>query len=223
MLADHWLPRNARQGRRRRSPTRAGRRKAYSVFRAAPARRSCGQLDPDPTKLAGVLATAVNEIFARHFDERCGLVARQPAEIQHRIAVRPDRQVVEHVCDDVDELISARQHLRPAWRPSIRQRHFNEGLFNGFDFTTMLRIGSMNMALHAVHGANATHRDSPRRDVAAQARNASPRCNGGAAELTRNSVDRPIPALGKDVQDLISPLLFRTGRSVHRSYISADR
>jgi hypothetical protein len=48
----------------------------------------------------------------------------------------------------VDELISARQHLRPAWRPSIRQRHFNEGLFNGFDFTTMLRIGSMNMALH---------------------------------------------------------------------------
>jgi hypothetical protein len=34
-----------------------------------------GQLDPDPTKLAGVLATAVNEIFARHFDERCGLVA----------------------------------------------------------------------------------------------------------------------------------------------------
>jgi hypothetical protein len=160
-------------------------------------------------KLAGVPVRAVNEIFARHFDERCGLVARQPAEIQHRIAVRPDRQVVEHVCDDVDELISARQHLRPAWRPSIRQRHFNEGLFNGFDFTTMLRIGSMNMALH---GANATHRDSPRRDVAAQARNASP-----------NSVDRPIPALGKDVQDLISPLLFRTGRSVHRSYISADR
>ena len=28
-----------------------------------------GQLDPDPTKLAGVLATAVNEIFARRFDE----------------------------------------------------------------------------------------------------------------------------------------------------------
>jgi len=77
-------------------------------------------------------------------------------------------------CDDVDELISARQHLRPAWRPSIRQRHFNEGLFNGFDFTTMLRIGSMNMALHGVDGANVTHRDSPRRDVAAQARNASP-------------------------------------------------
>jgi hypothetical protein len=87
-------------------------------------------------------------------------------------------------CDDVDELISARQQLRPAWRPSIRRRHFNRGLFNGFDFTTMLRIGSMNMALHGVDGANVTHRDSPRRYVAAQARNASPRCNGGAAELT---------------------------------------
>jgi len=52
-------------------------------------------------------------------------------------------------CDDVDELISARQQLRPAWRPSIRRRHFNEGLFNGFDFTTMLRIGSMNMGCTA--------------------------------------------------------------------------
>jgi type I restriction enzyme M protein len=47
------------------------------------------------------------------------------------------------------------------FRDDKLRRHFNEGLFNGFDFDpTMLRIGSMNMALHGVEGANVSYRDS---------------------------------------------------------------
>jgi type I restriction enzyme M protein len=43
-------------------------------------------------------------------------------------------------------------------------------LFNGFDFDpTMLRIGSMNMALHGVEGANVSYRDSLAEDHAEDA------------------------------------------------------
>lgn len=39
--------------------------------------------------------------------------------------------------------------------------HFNNSMFNGFDFdTTMLRIGAMNMILHGVENPNVTYRDS---------------------------------------------------------------
>ena len=54
-----------------------------------------------------------------------------------------------------------RKHHAALFRDDRLRPHFNEGLFNGFDFDpTMLRIGSMNMALHGVEGANVTHRDS---------------------------------------------------------------
>jgi type I restriction enzyme M protein len=44
-----------------------------------------------------------------------------------------------------------RKHHAALFRDDKLRRHFNEGLFNGFDFDpTMLRIGSMNMALHGV-------------------------------------------------------------------------
>src|SRR5512133_3080954 len=43
-------------------------------------------------------------------------------------------------------------------------------MFNGFDFDpTMLRIGSMNMALHGVEGANVSYRDSLAEDHAEDA------------------------------------------------------
>lgn len=39
--------------------------------------------------------------------------------------------------------------------------HINKGMFWGFDFdTTMLRVSSMNMALHGVNGANILYQDS---------------------------------------------------------------
>jgi type I restriction enzyme M protein len=43
----------------------------------------------------------------------------------------------------------------------ISREHFNNHMFNGFDFdNTMLRIGSMNMMLHGVENPNIMYRDS---------------------------------------------------------------
>lgn len=47
------------------------------------------------------------------------------------------------------------------FRDDALRKHFNEGLFHGFDFdATMLRIGAMNMILHGVENANVAYRDS---------------------------------------------------------------
>jgi type I restriction enzyme M protein len=63
-----------------------------------------------------------------------------------------------------------RKHHAALFREDKLRRHFNEGLFNGFDFDpTMLRIGSMNMALHGVEGANVAYRDSLAEDHAEDA------------------------------------------------------
>jgi N-6 DNA methylase len=63
-----------------------------------------------------------------------------------------------------------RKHHSALFRDDKLRRHFNEGLFNGFDFDpTMLRIGSMNMALHGVEGANVSYRDSLAEDHAEDA------------------------------------------------------
>jgi type I restriction enzyme M protein len=54
-----------------------------------------------------------------------------------------------------------RRHHKALFRSERLRRHFNETLFNGFDFDpTMLRIGAMNMAQHGVESANITYRDS---------------------------------------------------------------
>lgn len=63
-----------------------------------------------------------------------------------------------------------RKHHAALFRSDKLRRHFSEGLFNGFDFDpTMLRIGSMNMALHGVEGANVSYRDSLAEDHAEDA------------------------------------------------------
>jgi hypothetical protein len=63
-----------------------------------------------------------------------------------------------------------RKHHAALFQNDKLRRHFNEGLFNGFDFDpTMLRIGSMNMALHGVEGANVSYRDSLAEDHAEDA------------------------------------------------------
>jgi type I restriction enzyme M protein len=47
------------------------------------------------------------------------------------------------------------------FRDAVLNRHFHEGMFHGYDFDqTMLRIGSMNMQLHGVEGADIRYRDS---------------------------------------------------------------
>jgi type I restriction enzyme M protein len=77
-------------------------------------------------------------------------------------------------CGTCGFLVAAGEYLRKhhaaLFRDDKLRRHFNERLFNGFDFDpTMLRIGSMNMALHGVEGANVSYRDSLAEDHAEDA------------------------------------------------------
>ncbi|MBY3118857.1 type I restriction-modification system subunit M [Rhizobium laguerreae] len=62
-------------------------------------------------------------------------------------------------------LVAAGEYLREnhkgLFRDAELNRHFHEGMFHGYDFDqTMLRIGSMNMQLHGVEGADVRYRDS---------------------------------------------------------------
>jgi type I restriction enzyme M protein len=84
---------------------------------------------------------------------------------------KPDDVICDPACGTCGFLVAAGEYLRKhhgeLFRDDKRRRHFNEGLFNGFDFdATMLRIGSMNMALHGVEGANVSYRDSLAEDHA---------------------------------------------------------
>jgi type I restriction enzyme M protein len=87
---------------------------------------------------------------------------------------KPEDVICDPACGTCGFLVAAGEYLRkhhsPLFRDDKLRRHFNEGLFNGFDFDpTMLRIGSMNMALHGVEGANVSYRDSLAEDHAEDA------------------------------------------------------
>lgn len=87
---------------------------------------------------------------------------------------QPEDVIVDPACGTCGFLVAAGEYLRhhhaALFRDDRLRRHFQEGLFNGFDFdATMLRIGSMNMALHGVEGANVTYRDSLAEDHAEDA------------------------------------------------------
>jgi type I restriction enzyme M protein len=78
---------------------------------------------------------------------------------------KPEDVICDPACGTCGFLVAAGEYLRKhhaaLFRDEGLRKHFNEGLFNGFDFDpTMLRIGSMNMALHGVEGANISYRDS---------------------------------------------------------------
>jgi len=62
-------------------------------------------------------------------------------------------------------LVAAGEHLREhhkgLFRDAELSKHFHQAMFHGYDFdNTMLRIGSMNMQLHGVEGADIRYRDS---------------------------------------------------------------
>ncbi|MCU0549537.1 MAG: type I restriction-modification system subunit M [Leptolyngbya sp. Prado105] len=62
-------------------------------------------------------------------------------------------------------LMVAGEYLRSRhveiFRDAKLKKHFNQEMFNGFDFDgTMLRIGSMNLLLHGVENPNVVYRDS---------------------------------------------------------------
>ena len=62
-------------------------------------------------------------------------------------------------------LVAAGEYLREQhpqlFRDAVARAHFHHGMFHGYDFdNTMLRIGSMNMALHGVDGPDIRYKDS---------------------------------------------------------------
>ncbi|TAY04414.1 SAM-dependent DNA methyltransferase [Rhizobium leguminosarum] len=62
-------------------------------------------------------------------------------------------------------LVAAGEHLREhhskLFMDTSLNKHFHNAMFHGYDFDqTMLRIGSMNMQLHGVEGADIRYRDS---------------------------------------------------------------
>lgn len=68
-------------------------------------------------------------------------------------------------------LVAAGEYLREKHpellRDPVSREHFHNGMFHGYDFdNTMLRIGSMNMALHGVDNPNIRYQDSLAQDHA---------------------------------------------------------
>lgn len=68
-------------------------------------------------------------------------------------------------------LVAAGEYLRDKHpeilRDPVSREHFHHGMFHGFDFdNTMLRIGSMNMALHGVDNPDIRYQDSLAQDHA---------------------------------------------------------
>ena len=81
------------------------------------------------------------------------------------VAPKPMDIICDPACGTAGFLIAAGEYLRThhpeIFRTPDLQHHFNEKLFNGFDFdSTMLRIGSMNMLLHGVENPNIRYKDS---------------------------------------------------------------
>ena len=81
------------------------------------------------------------------------------------VAPRPRDIVCDPACGTAGFLVAAGEYLREhhseIFTDDELRHHFNEKLFNGFDFdSTMLRIGSMNMLLHGVENPNIRYKDS---------------------------------------------------------------
>jgi type I restriction enzyme M protein len=81
------------------------------------------------------------------------------------VAPQPRDIICDPACGTAGFLVAAgeclREHHPEIFRTPELQQHFNEKLFNGFDFdSTMLRIGSMNMLLHGVENPNIRYKDS---------------------------------------------------------------
>jgi type I restriction enzyme M protein len=81
------------------------------------------------------------------------------------VAPKPDDVICDPACGTAGFLVAAgeylREHHKEIFTNDKLRHHFNEKLFNGFDFdSTMLRIGSMNMLLHGVENPNIRYKDS---------------------------------------------------------------
>jgi type I restriction enzyme M protein len=80
-------------------------------------------------------------------------------------APRPDDILCDPACGTGGFLVGVGEYLREThpdlFMDKARLKHFNETLFNGFDFdNTMLRIASMNLLLHGIENPNIRYKDS---------------------------------------------------------------
>jgi type I restriction enzyme M protein len=86
----------------------------------------------------------------------------------------PKDMIVDPASGTCGFLVAAGEYLRDTHpeidRDDKLRDHFNHHMFHGFDFdSTMLRIGSMNMALHGVDNPDIRYRDSLAQDHAEDA------------------------------------------------------
>ena len=73
--------------------------------------------------------------------------------------------VCDPACGTCGFLVAVGEYLREKHpeilRDALAREHFHHGMFHGYDFdNTMLRIGSMNMALHGVDNPDIRYKDS---------------------------------------------------------------
>ena len=82
--------------------------------------------------------------------------------------------VCDPACGTCGFLVAVGEYLRARHpeilRDAVARQHFHSRLFHGYDFdNTMLRIGSMNMALHGVDNPDIRYQDSLAQDHAGDA------------------------------------------------------
>ncbi|KAA5828451.1 SAM-dependent DNA methyltransferase [Saccharopolyspora hirsuta] len=87
------------------------------------------------------------------------------------MAPQPGDEICDPACGSAGFLVAAAEYVERTHRDALlapeQRKHFNESMFHGFDFdSTMLRIGSMNMLLHAVENPDIRYRDSLGENVA---------------------------------------------------------
>ncbi|MFZ1538892.1 MAG: class I SAM-dependent DNA methyltransferase [Chromatiaceae bacterium] len=86
-------------------------------------------------------------------------------------APTPQDVICDPACGTAGFLVTAGEYLRDKhpqlFNDPASRVHFHTGLFHGYDFdNTMLRIGSMNMALHGVENPDIRYKDSLAQDHA---------------------------------------------------------
>lgn len=102
---------------------------------------------------------------------------RTPRHIIQLMVSIAEPTALDTMCDPASGtcgfLIAAGEYLRmhhpEILLDEVSRRHFHNSMFHGYDFdNTMLRIGSMNMALHGVDNPDIRYRDSLAQDHAGE-------------------------------------------------------
>jgi len=81
------------------------------------------------------------------------------------VAPTPTDTICDPACGTAGFLVAGNEYLR-AHHPEIftnpaLRRHYEQGMFHGFDFdSTMLRVAAMNMLLHGIENPTIVNRDS---------------------------------------------------------------